>query len=156
MDGKDIYIKTIVIAAIAWIGDKLDIYMPLVCLLTFMMFLDYISGMLASKKEAMEHPNSKKYGWSSKKGILGIYKKIGYIMTIVVAICIDCIICKFNDELGGNYNIHTFFGLLVTIWFITNESISILENVGRMGVELPSFLKRILVELKKDVENKDL
>ena len=76
MDGKDIYIKTIVIAAIAWIGDKLDIYMPLVCLLTFMMFLDYISGMLASKKEAMEHPNSKKYGWSSKKGILGIYKKI--------------------------------------------------------------------------------
>lgn len=62
----------------------------------------------------------------------------------------------FNDELGGNYNIHTFFGLLVTIWFITNESISILENVGRMGVELPSFLKRILVELKKDVENKDL
>ena len=34
--------------------------------------------------------------------------------------------------------------------------ISILENVGRMGVELPSFLKRILVELKKDVENKDL
>ena len=43
MDGKDIYIKTIVIAAIAWIGDKLDIYMPLVCLLTGMMFLDYIS-----------------------------------------------------------------------------------------------------------------
>lgn len=39
------------------------------------MIMDYISGMLASKKEVMEHPNEKKYGVSSRKSVLGIHKK---------------------------------------------------------------------------------
>ncbi len=128
---------------------------PALILLNILMVIDYISGMLAAKKEAIEHPNNKRYGWSSKKGILGIYKKIGYILTVLVAICIDYLIYKFADELGLQYNSHTCFGILVTIWFIINEMLSIMENVGRMGVELPKFLKRTLTELRKDTNNTD-
>lgn len=95
-------------------------------------------------------------GWSSKKSVLGIYKKIGYILTIFIAICVDYLIYKFADEIGLPYNSGTVFSLLVTFWFIINEILSILENIGRMGVELPDFLKNTLTELKKKVDNKDL
>ena len=39
--------------------------------------------------------------------------------------------------------------------FFINESISILENAGRMGVELPEFLKKTLCDMKKDVNDKN-
>ncbi|WP_103241501.1 phage holin family protein [Acetatifactor muris] len=58
------------------------------------------------------------------------------------------------STLGLKYSSNTFFGLIVTIWFIINEILSILENTGRMGCELPAFLKKILVELKKNINDK--
>ena len=109
--------------------------------------------MLASKKEAVEHPNDKKYGWSSKKSIIGIYKKIGYIITVLVALSTDYLIYALLGKIGVEYQIKTLFGFLVTIWFIINELLSILENAGRMGVILPQFLRTVLSELKKDINN---
>lgn len=152
MNGKELWEKVITTAIGAWISNQFGLLFPAVCLLILLMLADYVSGMIAAKKEAIEYPDSKKYGWSSKKGVLGIFKKIGYVFTIFVAVCIDYIIYKFAQELGLRYESQTYFGLLVTIWFVINEFISILENAGRMGVELPEFLKKTLSELKKDVE----
>ena len=61
---------------------------------------------------------------------------------------------SFAKEIGLKYDSNTFFGLLVTIWFIINEIISILENIGRMGTVLPDFLKNVLAELKENINNK--
>ena len=152
---KEVMKRIFGVLAGAWIGNKLGLFIPLIGLLILLMLTDYFSGLLAAKKEALEHPNSKKYGLSSKKGIIGIYKKVGYIITIFITICIDYIIYKFADEMGLQYNSKTIFSLLVTCWFIINEIISILENTGRMGVELPKFLKNTLVEMKKDIDNND-
>ncbi len=58
-------------------------------------------------------------------------------------------IYKFAQELGLRYESQTYFGLMVAIWFVVNELISILENAGRMGVELPEFLEKSLSELKR-------
>ena len=82
-----------------WISSKLGLLIPLMCLLIVLMLIDYISGLLAAKKEALEYPDNKEYGWSSKKSVLGIYKKVGYILTIFIAICIDYLIYRFADEL---------------------------------------------------------
>ncbi len=79
-----------------------------------------------------------------------------HILTIFIAICIDYLIYRFADELGLQHNSGTLFSLLITFWFVINEILSILENIGRMGVELPNFLKNILTELKNGVNNKDL
>ena len=46
------------------------------------------------------------------------------------------------------------FGLLVIIWLILNELLSILENAGRMGVNLPSFLVKVLSEIQSEIEDK--
>ncbi len=136
-----------------YIGNVFDIISPAIILLILLTVVDYFSGMLASKKEAVEHPNDKKYGWSSKKSIIGIYKKIGYIITVLVALSTDYLIYALLGKIGVEYQIKTLFGFLVTIWFIINELLSILENAGRMGVILPQFLRTVLSELKKDINN---
>lgn len=155
MNGKELWEKIITVVVGAWIGNQFGLLFPVVCLLMLLMLADYVSGMIAAKKEAIEHPKNKKYGWSSKKGVLGIFKKIGYIFTIFVAECVDYLIFKFAQELGISYESQTYFGLLVAIWFVINEAISILENAGRMGVELPEFLKKTLSDMKKDVNDKE-
>lgn len=154
MNGKVLWEKIITAIVGAWIGNQFGLLFPVLCLLMLLMLADYVSGMIAAKKEALDHPNSKKYGWSSKKGALGIFKKIGYVFTIFVAVCADYLIYKFAQELGLRYESQTYFGLMVAIWFVVNELISILENAGRMGVELPEFLEKSLSELKKDVDGK--
>lgn len=45
------------------------------------------------------------------------------------------------------------FGLLVIIWLILNDLLSILENAGRMGVNLPSFLVKVLSDMQNELEN---
>ncbi len=153
---KIIYVaQSGIVAICTYIGDKLGLITPAMILLIFLMAVDYISGMLASKKETIEHPNDKKYGWSSKKSIIGIYKKVGYIITILAAISTDYIIYELIGEIGIDYQGKTIFGLLVVVWFLINEILSILENAGRMGAVLPTFLKNILSELKKEVDQYD-
>lgn len=133
-----------------------EILYPTLIVLLFLMIVDYISGMLASKKEALEHPNDENYGWSSKKSIIGIYKKLGYIIAICVAVSTDFIIRKYFQELNYTYEYDTAFGTLVAIWFVLNELLSITENAGRMGAPLPAFLKKILSQLKDNIdENKN-
>jgi phage-related holin len=44
------------------------------------------------------------------------------------------------------------FGLMVTIWLIINELLSILENAVRMGAKLPSILKKVLAELQSNID----
>ena len=41
--------------------------------------LDYITGMLASKNEAIDHPGDTGYGWSPERA-KGIIKKVGYLV----------------------------------------------------------------------------
>lgn len=125
---------------------------PAFGMLLILMFVDYISGFLAAKSEAKKFPNDNKYGLSSKKGTIGIYKKMGYVVTIFVAICLDFLIGKYIKNFGVNYIDKTVFGLMVTLWFDVNEMISITENMGRMGVSLPRRITRVMAELKENLD----
>lgn len=149
-----IWLKGIISVAITWISNTFGLLLPALIMLTVFMIIDYISGMLAAKKESLDHPNNSKYGWSSKKSVIGIYKKVGYILTIFVAIGTDFLIFKFTEEMNISTGNSTMFGLVVTMWFIINEFLSILENSGRMGVALPKFLLRLLSELKSGIDDK--
>lgn len=130
----------------------MDLLLPALILLTILMTVDYIAGMLASKKESLQFPNAYQYGWSNKVSITGIYKKMGYLLTILVAISTDFLIFKFAEEINLTFSQNTVFGLLVTIWLIINELLSILENAGRLGVPLPPFLLILPSELKNNID----
>ena len=44
--------------------------------------------------------------------------------------------------------------MVVTIWLLLNECISILENISEIGVPLPPFLVSLIQKLKKTTEVK--
>ena len=115
---------------------------PLI-VLAAVMIADYITGLAAA--------------WvagelSSRTGVIGIVKKVGYLFAVAVAVVVDYVIqtaaIGTGVDLGG---IH-ILGLLVTFWLILNECISILENLGEIGVPLPGFLMAIVKKLKTTTE----
>ena len=125
----------------AYIG---ALVVPLIVLL-IMMIIDYISGMSAAWCD-----NS----LSSKVGAKGILKKVGYMALIAVAMGIDYLICTGVANAGVDIPCGMWLGLVVSVWLIINEMISILENLARIGVPVPGFLTRIIKRLKVSVEDK--
>lgn len=126
---------------ITWISAKFQaLGMLLLCLL-FLMFIDYITGMLASRKEGIDHPDDVSYGWRSQKGFWGIIKKTGCWMVIASAFSVDELLLHSAKSLGITYPGNLYLGVFVTVWYSLNEVLSIIENAGRMGVPIPQKLK---------------
>ena len=148
-----ITIQAAAAAIIAWLSARLGILLPVLCILAVAMVLDYITGMLASKREAIEHPDDPTYGWSSKRGAEGIIKKFGYLCVIVVALIFDYIILHVAAQIGLEISLKAFFGLLVAIWYILNELLSIIENAGRMGAAVPAWLAKYVAVLKDNIDS---
>ena len=142
-------------AAGAFLSAKLGILYPVLCILMGTMVLDYITGMLASKNEAIDHPGDAGYGWSSRKGAKGIIKKVGYLCVIATAMVIDYVIVSVSVELGMQISVKAFFGLLVSVWYLLNELLSIIENAGRMGANVPEWLCKYIAVLKDKIDNAD-
>ncbi len=112
-----------------------------VCVLIFCMIIDYASGMAKAyyKREL-----------SSKIGFRGIVKKLCHLAMVAVGMAADYLI-----SLGlSDAKMPTGFsaGLLVAIWLIINELISILENLSAVGVPVPNFLTSLIERLKQTAE----
>lgn len=139
-------------ALLAWLSARLGILLPVLIILAGMMVLDYITGMLASKREALEHPDDPAYGWSSRRGVEGIIKKVGYLCIIAVAMVVDWIILNVAAQAGIEIGLKAFFGLMVAIWYVLNELLSIIENAGRMGADVPVWLSKYVAVLKNKID----
>jgi toxin secretion/phage lysis holin len=106
----------------------------LIILITFMA-IDYITGVV----NAAVFKSSDKScdgGLSSKAGMKGLIRK-GYILVIVLVAC-------QLDVLLGSQVIRN----VVIFTFIANESISIIENAGLMGVPIPKVMREAIDLLK--------
>lgn len=117
---------------------------PLV-VLALVMAADYISGLARAWANRT---------LSSRTGVLGIVKKVAYLFVVGVAIVCDWVIQTAADRAGLDLGGFYMFGLLVTVWLILNECISILENIAELGVPLPGFLLKLVARLKKTAEEK--
>jgi toxin secretion/phage lysis holin len=109
------------------------------------MCIDYLTGMTKA--------------WvtgelSSRVGVMGIIKKVGYLTAVCVAGIIDWLLISGLKQVGISIGLSYFMGLMVTIWFIVNECISILENLSKLGVPLPAFLVSMVHRLKIVVDEK--
>lgn len=153
--GTCIMIQGALSAAGAFLSAKLGILFPVLMILASMMVVDYISGMMASKVEAIEHPDDPNYGWSSKKGAKGIAKKVGYLCIIAVAMVVDYLTLKVASTLGIAVSAKAIFGLMVAVWYILNELLSIIENAGRMGANVPDWLRKYIAVLKRKIDDQD-
>ena len=101
--------------------------------LLFCIVVDYISGIMAALYLGK---------LNSKVGFKGIVKKIAILLVVALAV-----------EIGRVTGADMIRGLTIG-FYIANEGISILENVGRMDVPYLSKLKDILEQLKYDKNKK--
>ncbi|OAT74158.1 phage holin family protein [Parageobacillus thermoglucosidasius] len=102
----------------------------LVIILLCFVIADYVTGLIASAIEGK---------LSSQVGFRGIVRKILVFVLVAASHLLDI-------SIGwGNH----FIRDAIIFFYIINEFISIVENVGRAGVPLPSFLRKA-IELLKD------
>ena len=120
-------ILAVISTGLIYLLGGLDIAMT--CLL-IAIILDYVSGMLKAfiTKQV-----------SSKTGFKGILKKVSILLVVMLAVLID----RVTGETGA---IRT----LVVYYFVANEGLSVLENLGQAGVPIPQSIKKALKALKKE------
>ena len=145
-------IQIFVTGVVAYLSHKLGVTFYLLGLLLVLMVIDYVSGMAASAVEAIDHPDDKRYGWSSKKGAKGIAKKVAYLCVIAVSMVIDYIVIRTSGVLGVALP-NTMLSLLVSVWYLLNEALSIIENAGRIGAPVPNWLMKYIAALKDKIDS---
>ncbi|MCH5188325.1 MAG: phage holin family protein [Oscillospiraceae bacterium] len=103
------------------------------------MAADYLTGLIVAGvfKASSKTPGG---GLESKVGWKGLCRKAVILMFILLAHRLDMAVGT------------TYIRDAVTIGFITNELISLIENAGIMGVPMPESLKKAL-EILKDMED---
>ncbi len=113
----------------------------LVTLITFMS-IDYISGLAVA---AVFHNSTKTENGKleSKAGWKGLCRKCATLLFVLVAYRLDIMI-------GVNYIRNA-----VIIGFVANELISIVENVGLMGVDLPPVIQKAIEVLEQKADTKE-
>lgn len=132
-------------------GDVLNVFKAIFCflggvigyllgdfdgfLITLCVFVvtDYITGVIAA---------GFKHELSSKKGFIGIFKKIIIFVMVAIANIIDV------NVLDG-----PFLRSTVIFFYISNEGVSIIENISVFGVPIPNKIVKVLEQLKNNDED---
>lgn len=128
-------IKDAVLATLATVGSVLanlfggwDVTLQvLICC----MAVDFITGWVVAAVFKTS-PKSAGGKLESQASFKGLVRKGGILALVLVAVWLDKL-------LGASY-----VRVAVCLFFIANEGLSILENLGLMGVPLPPFLKNML------------
>lgn len=119
-----------------------ELVIPLAVLVVAML-VDYGTGM-AKAWNAGE--------LCSHIGILGILKKLGYLVIVLAAMGVDYLLRYGMAQVGVHINIEFLVAAIVIVWLIINELISILENVAAIGAPVPEFLLKLIRKLKNVTE----
>lgn len=103
--------------------------------------LDWITGWYKARRLGQE---------SSKTGLKGIIKKLGYWVIILVAFLLPQLLINLGkDVLGINLDFMLLFGWFTLACLLVNEIRSILENLVECGYNVPSFLIKGLAVTEK-------
>ncbi|MGN0734107.1 MAG: holin family protein [Emergencia sp.] len=113
--------------------------------LAFFMAIDYFSGLMVA---GVFHNSNKTDSGAleSRAGWKGLCRKCMTLFLVLIA-------CRLDIVIGVDY-----FRDMVVIGFIINETISIAENAGLMGVDFPEPLAKAIdvLTVKNKQEVKDV
>lgn len=113
----------------------------LVTLLIFM-GVDYVTGLIVA---GVFHTSEKTENGAleSRAGWKGLCRKGVTLLVVLVA-------CRLDLMMGSN-----FIRDAVVIAFVANETISIIENAGLMGIPIPAVITKAIEVLKKKAESEE-
>jgi toxin secretion/phage lysis holin len=116
----------------AWLGKV----WPMLALTFIFIVLDYITGMLSAGINRR---------LSSAKGAVGILKKTASLALLTLGLVLDAAIVYFAEAgFDTSLGFRLPFGLIICVWIVINEAISITENLYSCGVKVPGFLLKAL------------
>lgn len=136
-------IKTAVLAAIGTIGGGIAAlfggWTSAMTTLIILMVIDYATGIIVA---GVFHRSgkSKSGALESRAGFKGLCRKGMILLILLVA-------CRLDLMLGTGY-----IKDCVCIAFVVNETLSIIENAGLMGVPIPQVLIKAIDVLKAKEE----
>ena len=139
------FIQAIFAGVLGALAAYFNVLLIPIFMLVAVMLIDYVTGMVAATYTKQ---------LNSRIGVMGILKKAGYIALVAVGMVVDYLITSALVQIGVNMQINYCFGMIITIWLIINELISILENLGELNIPLPKFLVDMIKSLKSKVEDK--
>lgn len=104
--------------------------------LIIFMAIDWVTGM-AVAMFWKSSPKSNSGALSSKAGFKGLMRKCAILAMVIVG--------NMLDKTTGS----EFVRDAVVIAYVVNETVSIIENVGIMGVPIPTVIKNLIDTLKE-------
>ncbi len=102
-------------------------------ILLIVMMLDYLTGVASAFRNKTVN---------SSVGYKGLLKKSTILIVIVLAAQVDRMLGTDN---------HVFRNC-TALSFTVNDALSVMENVGRMGIRFPKFLMAALEKLQRQIE----
>lgn len=110
--------------------------------LVIFMGIDYVTGLIVA---GVFHNSEKTANGAleSRAGWKGLCRKGVTLLVVLVA-------CRLDLVMGSN-----FIRDAVVIAFIANETISIIENAGLMGIPIPAAIMRAVEILKNKAESEE-
>ena len=124
----------------AWLGNlAIPVYILLACNV-----IDYITALIAAPKREQVVDSLKGFRGIAKKVLMYCLIGIGWMLDILL----NYAAVMVHPDLKEPYII----AIVVALWLVFNEMLSILENVSDAGVPVPGFLKKLIKSLKKKTE----
>ena len=139
-------IKAAITAALAFLTALWGWMGWIAVLWIIMIFLDYVTGSMAAKKDKE---------WSSAVAREGLWHKAGEIFAVLVAALCDIALQVIADASGIilPFDIGPVVTPVVLTWYILTEAGSILENCGKMGAPVPSWFKSKVDNAKDAIDH---
>ena len=106
-------------------------------ILLIFIIMDYVTGIAAAFKTKT---------LKSSVGFEGLMKKGAIFLIVILAAQLD----RITGNAAGVFRTSTAF------FFIANEGLSVVENVGEMGVKLPGFITGALTKLRDEQDTTDI
>ncbi len=107
--------------------------------------VDFITGTIKARITKKE---------SSSKGLIGILKKVGYWILILITFLASYMLSNLGDLINIDIDFVILFGWFTLGCLIINELRSILENLSEVGINLPDFLIKGLEVIQHIIEKK--
>lgn len=133
-------IKNVILLVLAAVGTRiakaLGGWDSAMTTLIIIMAADYITGLMIA---AVWHRSPKSSGGAleSRAGFKGLFRKMLILISVLIA-----------HQLDVSLHSPGMIRTAVILFFIGNEGLSVIENMGIMGVPLPDIVRKSFEQLK--------
>lgn len=139
------YIGAVIGGVVATIAQQYALIF--VCVILAICF-DVVTGLIKSKVTGV--------GWSSAKGSAGLWKKVALLVALCFGVFMDYFIPAALNVVSITLPFDCPFGLIVGVYIVLNEGISICENLYKINPQaVPKWFAKILKDASDKISKEE-